>query len=394
MWEKEFGQSKTMEVPSNNRRYKKLRRKGNSAKDDGRGQTQSLATTIIVCIFVIYTCAFLSTVISLPPLNPKEALSLKFSASEGGVVGLNIATKGIIRDTENENGTKNDDDEAYTEIDGGSSIEVNNISRSVPTSVWPVSVTKNKDNWFDIAHPGDKDIKITVPPFWSNPIHDNKLMTREQALSIGTCAQPDPTTGSFQRGDNCPTKDRTIFVAIASYRDWQCRHTLESIFKRAKYPNRIRVGVVDQIVEGDEVCNEPIESCDENPEQALCNHQNLVDNYRMDAPLSVGPVFARHIGHRLYRGEYYAMQSDAHVTFTQDWDVDIIDQQEATTDEMTVLTTYLTDIVNSIDEKTGTSLRNTRPIMCNTVCWIESFFYFYFIDIPAYLLNFLTFIFD
>ena len=88
------------------------------------------------------------------------------------------------------------------------------------------------------------------------------------------------------------------------------------------------------------------------------------------------------------------MQSDAHVTFTQDWDVDIIDQQEATTDEMTVLTTYLTDIVNSIDEKTGTSLRNTRPIMCNTVCWIESFFYFYFIDIPAYLLNFLTFIFD
>jgi hypothetical protein len=86
----------------------------------------------------------------------------------------------------------------------------------------------------------------------------------------------------------------------------------------------------------------------------------------MDAPLSVGPVFARHIGHRMYRGEYYAMQSDAHVTFTQDWDVDIIEQQEGTGDEMAVLTTYLTDVVGSINEDTGESKRHTRPIMCNT----------------------------
>lgn len=85
----------------------------------------------------------------------------------------------------------------------------------------------------------------------------------------------------------------------------------------------------------------------------------------MDAELAVGPVFARHIGHRLYRGEYYAMQSDAHVTFTRGWDVDIISQQEATGDEMAVLSTYLTDIEGSID-KNGNSLRKTRPIMCNT----------------------------
>lgn len=55
------------------------------------------------------------------------------------------------------------------------------------------------------------------------------------------------------------------------------------------------------------------------------------------------------------------MQSDAHVTFVQDWDEDIISQQEATGNEMAVLTTYLTDIVGSID-KEGRSLRETRPI--------------------------------
>lgn len=33
---------------------------------------------------------------------------------------------------------------------------------------------------------------------------------------------------------------------------------------------------------------------------------------------------------------------------------------------MAVQSTYLTDIEGSIDEKTGRSLRHTRPIMCNT----------------------------
>lgn len=67
----------------------------------------------------------------------------------------------------------------------------------------------------------------------------------------------------------------------------------------------------------------------------------------------------------MYRGEYYYMQSDAHVTFTRNWDTDIISQQEATQNEMAVMSTYLTDITGSIDEN-GDSRRNTRPIMCNT----------------------------
>ena len=159
---------------------------------------------------------------------------------------------------------------------------------------------------------------LSVPRFWSPPIHNNKLMTRDQAMSIGSCITPDPSTGSLARGDRCPLSDRTIFVAIASYRDWQCRYTVESIFNRAKYPERVRVAVVDQIVveEGDFQCEVPIKPCSEDPDQALCKYKSQVDVYRMDAIQAVGPVFARHIGHRLYRGEYYTMQSDAHVTYT------------------------------------------------------------------------------
>ena len=127
----------------------------------------------------------------------------------------------------------------------------------------------------------------------------------------------------------------------------------------------IPTGVVDQLAEGDPKCDEPIEPCDVNPEQALCKYQDQIDVYQMEAELSIGPVFARHLGHRLYRGEYYYTQSDAHVTYTQNWDADIISQMEATQNEMAVLTTYLTDVQGSIDGN-GNSLRDTRPIMCNT----------------------------
>lgn len=282
------------------------RRSRKSRKDEivPSSQTQSLAASLITFIFVVYGCGFFSTVLSLPPLNPREALSftknlMNLSVEKNNLkevfkqrgIGLNIAKEGIVRD-------------------------IKDFSQ-VPTSTWPVSVMKEKENWPEISHPADEDIKIEVPSFWSLPVHNNTLMPRSLAMSIGTCAKADPKTGSFQIGDKCPMDERTIFVAIASYRDWQCRHTIESIFNRAKYPHRIRVGVVDQILDGDDICNEPIEPCEDKPDQALCKYIGQVDNFVMDAPLSVGPVFARHIGHRLYRGEYYAMQSDAHVTFTQ-----------------------------------------------------------------------------
>lgn len=70
------------------------------------------------------------------------------------------------------------------------------------------------------------------------------------------------------------------------------------------------------------------------------------------------------------------MQIDAHVTFVQDWDVNIINQFESTHNEMAVLSTYLTDIVGSIDEN-GRSKRDTRPIMCNTgMCFFICLFLF------------------
>ncbi len=205
---------------------------------------------------------------------------------------------------------------------------------------------------------------LEVPKFWNPPEygpggvrsvlgnHGRRLMTPQEAQMVGSI---DPETGH-----------ETIFLSVASYRDPECTPTVESIFARAEHPERVRVGVVDQIelAEGDKACTQPATPCVEDPSQILCRYAHLIDVYQVPAFLMVGPVLARHIAHRMYRGEYYAMQVDAHVRFVEGWDEDIINQWKSTNNEMAVLSTYLTDIEGSIDQKTHQSLRRERNIMC------------------------------
>jgi len=191
--------------------------------------------------------------------------------------------------------------------------------------------------------------------------HGKRLITPSEAAEVGTYYTP---TTSDATSTQPPLE--TIYVAISSYRDWQCTGTVENVFFRARHPERVRVAVVDQIDEGDARCGQPARSCEVDPDQILCRHADQIDVYHMDATLAVGPVFARHIGHRMYRGEYFAMQCDAHVAFTQDWDADIIDQWKSAKNEMAVLTAYLSDIQGAIDEATGRRLQESRPIMCRT----------------------------
>jgi hypothetical protein len=147
----------------------------------------------------------------------------------------------------------------------------------IPIGTWPVSV--QHEELEKMVHVGDLKTIMEVPKFWSPPVHNNKQFTREQAMQIGTCAEPDPTTGSNIRGEDCPINQRTIFIGIASYRDYQCRQTLETAFRRAANPNRIRVGVVDQIVVGEDVaCNEPIKACEEDPEQVRADTSTCATN--------------------------------------------------------------------------------------------------------------------
>jgi hypothetical protein len=211
---------------------------------------------------------------------------------------------------------------------------------------------------------GDLDFPktIKVPTFWDPPAYGGVreflgnggryLITKEEADAIGSKHQGE----------------ETIFISLASYRDPECRPTVENIFERARLPNRIRVAIIDQRADDeDPFCNRPQKECQEDPEQVLCRYQHLIDYREYDAHLMVGPTFARHIGHRMYRGEHFSMQVDSHVRFVEHWDEDIIAQWNSAGDEMAVLTTYMSDVINSIDPVTHKSTRVNRAVMCNAL---------------------------
>lgn len=158
----------------------------------------------------------------------------------------------------------------------------------------------------------------------------------------------------------------SLLISSSSYVTLPHSYTIESLFARAKFPERIRIGVVDQLETGEgQSCDVPIVPCQQNPEQALCQYRSQIDVYEMEANLAVGPMFARHIVNRMYRGEYYNLQIDAHTVFVKNWDVDMIEQLESTGNDMAVISTYLDDALGSIDEMSGTSIRKSRPVICN-----------------------------
>jgi len=223
--------------------------------------------------------------------------------------------------------------------------------------------------------------KIKVPNFW-NPedfegdIRDSlgnygeRLITPVEAKRIGsytTLSKNNISEHEVEDQNKYTELLQTIFVTIASYRDYRCPHTLEQIFKQAKYPERIRVAIVDQLdPKKDEYCSKPKRSCDKYPDDILCKYSYLIDHYELDASLAVGPVFARHIGYRMYRGEYFAVQCDAHMEFINNWDVEVIKQWNSARNEMAVLSTYVSDVDDHYNKETGLGKTATRPKMCNT----------------------------
>ena len=253
----------------------------------------------------------------------------------------------------------------------------NNAETSVGTSAFPLSIDSTP--YETIVHPaseissnradnGERRVEISVPAFWDPPEYSAAGGIRQHLGQHGQhliTPQEASDVGSYIIGQH-GQKLETIYIAIASYRDWQCTATVENIFHRAKHPERLRVALVDQVDADDAQCAQPPTPCGVDPDQILCKYSERIDRYEMDATLAVGPVFARHIGHRMYRGEYFAMQCDAHIKMVQDWDEDIVEQWKSANNEMAVLTTYLSDIQGAIDEKTGERLQRSRPIMCRT----------------------------
>jgi [Skp1-protein]-hydroxyproline N-acetylglucosaminyltransferase len=69
----------------------------------------------------------------------------------------------------------------------------------------------------------------------------------------------------------------------------------------------------------------------------ICKYRDQISVFKMDAQEATGPVTARHVGDRMYRGQHFAMQLDAHCLFVRNWDEKLVNQWKSTKNEMAVL---------------------------------------------------------
>lgn len=104
--------------------------------------------------------------------------------------------------------------------------------------------------------------------------------------------------------------DTTLFVSIASFRDKLCPRTLFNMFSKAKYPDRIRIGVVQQNAPEDVDCLEGYcELMRKATGAAECAHKEQVRMTRVDSKEAKGPTWGRALGSRLVRDEEFCMQT-------------------------------------------------------------------------------------
>lgn len=127
-----------------------------------------------------------------------------------------------------------------------------------------------------------------------------------------------------------PRQDDSIFLSLATYRDENCLNTLSWAYGNATYPDRLFVGLVQQNCY--EKCRSGVQEKggtieippDEDCHQAFCDlHPQRCSQIRpvkLKEVESLGPYGARFIASKLYDGEQWYMQLDAHMTFLQNWD--------------------------------------------------------------------------
>ncbi len=105
-----------------------------------------------------------------------------------------------------------------------------------------------------------------------------------------------------------------IFVAIASYRDPECQHTVRDLFAKAKHPERISVGICwqfDPILDAD---------CFDHPPQYP--EQVRISQYH--ATQSKGGCWARAEALSLRQDEDFVLMIDAHMRFIPNWDEEML----------------------------------------------------------------------
>jgi len=152
--------------------------------------------------------------------------------------------------------------------------------------------------------------------------------------------QPQPQDSAPPAANPASTQD-TIFVSIPAYRDPEVITTLEELFKKAKYPQRVIAGVCQQI---DELKDHAF---DVRTTTSNVLRRYMDQNIRiltLPASEAKGPSYARaRIEQDLFEDEIFFLGIDSHTAFVPGWDVLVIDELLKCNSARPMLTVYPQD---------------------------------------------------
>ena len=197
--------------------------------------------------------------------------------------------------------------------------------------------------------------------------HKKKLDAAIQALNHDLIKDASAETNDELSKNNAPIANYSstagppsIFLSIAAYREQRGPRTILGAFEKAKYPDRIYVGLYQQWdSKSDPDGTDFSKACAETPHHPLCSRMDHVSKVELEWQKSEGPCVARANAEQMYGGQDFAMQIDSHSTFVQDWDEMMIRMWAQTGNEYAVLSGY----PRSEGEMGRTEYRNI-PMIC------------------------------
>ncbi|CAM9164113.1 unnamed protein product [Chrysoparadoxa australica] len=147
------------------------------------------------------------------------------------------------------------------------------------------------------------------------------------------------------KSDSWSKPETSLFISIASFRDARCGRTLFNLLTKAAHPERLTIGVVQQGLKDDDDCLDSYcQSGGSETGAGQCKHSNRIRILRTDAEESAGPCWGRHLqSYLLDKDQEFCMQTDSHMDVVQDWDVYMMKEWAATSNEYGVLSTYCQD---------------------------------------------------
>lgn len=230
----------------------------------------------------------------------------------------------------------------------------------VPPSLDTLLVFRSHDVEHEVLSTIRERMAITIWYYGTRgPVSDDSTPASLSSTSIPSAPLELPV--SHDDNDDSPCTN-TIFVAIPSYRDPECLHTVDDLFARAKFPDRVSVGICLQSTEDDETLK-------------YLQKKYSSDKVRIDwvdYRHAAGPCPARARAQTLWRGEKFHLQIDSHMRFRPGWDVFLIQElAKCSGASKPILTTY--PLGYSLPNRVSGYQRRCRNVICvgNAHCVIR-----------------------